>query len=175
MGIRVFFSPCGPIQCHHMFLRLPFPMLLLLRLFCLLRYEDFFFFSKDSQFRQFPLLSVVDVIDVISRAMDKALSTMMIALCMFSLLRPTFPLDDLVLLLSPRLSSGSRSSRRPEAAALHLQGIFWQTIATTTILMMSDCQHLELSKKISAKCILGLFAVCMITTNHQNTERILDV
>ena len=30
--------------------------------------------------------------------------------------------------------------------------------------MMSDCQHLELSKKISAKCILGLFAVCMITT-----------
>ena len=82
-------------------------------------------FSKDSQFRQFPsLLSVVDVIDVISRAMDKALSTMMIALCMFSLLRPTFPLDDLVLLLSPRLSSGSRSSRRPEAAALHLQGIF---------------------------------------------------
>lgn len=54
MGIRVFFSPCGPIQCHHMFLRLPFPMLLLLRLFCLLRYEDFFFFSKDSQFRQFP-------------------------------------------------------------------------------------------------------------------------
>ena len=81
-------------------------------------------FSKDSQFRQFPQLSVVDVIDVISRAMDKALSTMMIALCMFSLLRPTFPLDDLVLLLSPRLSSGSRSSRRPEAAALHLQGIF---------------------------------------------------